>query len=853
MLKITKFTCEHLQSGILTDKKQPAFRYMVESDREAVTISSVKLSCNGWEMTGKDELVFVYSGEALKPFSCYEAKIEVEDNYGDKAEATLTFETGRLDEAWAGRFITDTSYSFTEKRVSPTPIVFRKAISLEKPVKKAYLYATALGIYDVFVGDTHISDRYFAPGFTSYKHQMQYQRYDITEALGSGNDLFITVAGGWAVGSYVFTRVNRVTCPRQALLAEVRIEFEDGTSTVVPTDDSWMVSRKGPVSMADIYDGETYDARISLKDIEYTKAGYETVKFTPAIKADYSSPVIEHEVMKATFLHNDSNGNPIYDFGQNFAGVVKLRIKNAKGGEYINVKHAEILTPEGDLNTLFLRSAKCEINYTCKAGNQDYHVTFSYMGFRYISVQSKDLDIANIEIEAVAIYSDIESIGTFECSNELINKLQSNITWSSKSNFVDIPTDCPQRDERMGWTGDIAVFAPTATFNFEISRFIDKWLEDLRSEQNPGGGIPNTIPVQGYGFPATMPRMAIDWWGDACILVPWSIYKATGNTKVLADNYETMKKYIKACKFWAGLFSVGKSRYIWSGISMFHFGDWIAPDVPQMGQWQARHKWTATASLNNTSSTVAKIAEILGKEDDAKYYKDLSVKVADAYISKLTDGNGKLLNEFQTAYVLPIHLRMFNDATLPIAAKNLSDLVAKNNYCIGTGFPGTPFILFALADNGQVDTAYKMLENTICPSWLYTVKAGGTTIWERWDGLDENGQCAIANDGTGNVPMISYNHYASGAVGDFLYKRVAGIEMIEPGYKKFQVKPVLGGTITHASASTVTPYGKASVSWKLDDGKFSIEVDVPVNTTCDVILPSGKTNTVSSGHHTFAE
>lgn len=419
----------------------------------------------------------------------------------------------------------------------------------------------------------------------------------------------------------------------------------------------------------------------------------------------------------------------------------------------------------------------------------------------------------------------------------------------AKSNLVDIPTDCPQRDERMGWTGDIAVFSPTACYNFDMGRFLNKWMLDVKAEQFPGGGIPNTVPRCGYGFPATMPDMAVDWWDDACVLVPWAEYRARGDVEILRKYYSVMKKYVKACTFWAGLLSTGKNKYIWHTPAVFHFGDWVAPDVPKMSQWQGRSKWTATASLRNTSALLAQIAGVLGERDDAAQYRELSEKVADAYCSILTDGNGKLLEEFQTAYVLPLYLDMFPSGEVKAkAADNLVKLVEKNNYCIGTGFPGTPYILFALTDNGHADTAYQMLLNTKCPSWLYEVKMGATTIWERWDGLDENGVCPIGDDGTDM--MISYNHYASGAVGDFLYRRVLGLEAVEPGYKTFAVRPVLGGGLTWAKGSVRTPYGEACVDWSMKSGIFIVTIQVPVGTKCELTLPDGTKKVYPSGKYT---
>ena len=791
MFEITRLTVEHLAAGCVTDCSTPRIGFSLSSDRRGAQLADAELTVGDWSAHVTSGQSAAYVGPALLPFTTYSVRLNATDDAGETATATTTFETGRMETPWKGRWISDPSYHFTEAKVSPVPMVFRKEITTNKPIARARLYATAMGIYEAELNGQKLGEQYFAPGFTSYKSYLQYQTYDVTALLTGDDTLTFTVAGGWAVGSFVFTRKNRVTADRQALLAELRIEYMDGTTETIGTDATWQVSESGPVRMADLYDGET-----------------------------------------------------IYDFGQNLAGVVRIKF-NGKAGQVVTVRHAEILNPDGSLNTTFLRTAKATATYTCRDGEQTYSPRFSYMGFRYAGV--KGVDAKDLEIEAVALYSDVEHSGSFRCSNEMLNKLQSNITWGAKSNFVDIPTDCPQRDERMGWTGDIAVFSPTALYNFELSRFLEKWLRDVKAEQLPTGGIPNTVPVQGYGFPATMPEMAVDWWGDACVLVPWALYEATDSLDVLRMMYPTMQKYVKACCFWAG-FGIGKHRYIWHTPSVLHFGDWVAPDVPKMSQWQARSKYTATASLCNTSGTLAKIARILGKTEDAAKYKELSRKVADAYCSVLTDGNGKTKEEFQTAYVLPLYLNMFPENVKAKAAENLVKLVEKNDYKIGTGFPGTPYILFALADNGHADTAYKMLLNTQCPSWLYEVRVGATTVWERWDGLDENGECPIGDDGTDM--MISYNHYASGAVGAFLYRRVLGVEPTEAGYRKFKFAPVVGGGITEAEGTVGTPYGVIKAAWKIADSEMTMTVAVPVGTECTVVLPSGEEKVLGSGEYT---
>ncbi len=846
MLNITRFAVEGLTDGCVTDEKQPKFSFALDSDRPGAALRRAVLRVGDWETGAEAGIAIPYQGPALEPFTAYPAVLTAEDDAGETARAELTFETGRLDTPWTAVWISDAEYHFTEKKVSPRPMTFRRRIRTDKPILSARVYATAMGIYELAVNGKKAGARYFAPGFTSYRTNLQYQTYDVTGLLTGDDEIRAVVAGGWAVGSFVFTRINRNAADRQALLLEVRLTFADGSTQVIGTDSTWQVTEEGPYRMADLYDGETYDATVRYEDVHWRTAAREKLRVHPRIVADYGAPVRAHERFEPVSCKAHPSGAFIYDFGQNFAGVVELKL-NGRRGQVVTVRHAELLNPDGTLNTRFLRTAKATATYICADGEQTYSPRLTYMGFRYISVEG--VDARDVQVTGVALYSDLERVGRFSCSNEMLNRLQSNIVWGARSNLVDIPTDCPQRDERMGWTGDIAVFAPTACFNFDMGRFFHKWMLDVRAEQFSGGGIPNTVPRCGYGFPTTMPDMAVDWWGDACVLVPWAEYRARGDVGVLREFYPVMKKYVDACAFWARLLSVGKKKYIWDTPSVFHFGDWVAPDVPKMSQWQGRSKWTATASLRNTSALLAQIAGILGERDDEARYRDLSEKTAGAYCAVFTDGNGRLLEEFQTAYVLPLYLDMFpNKAVKAKAADHLARLVEENGCRIGTGFPGTPYVLFALADNGHADTAWRMLLNTECPSWLYEVRMGATTIWERWDGLDENGVCPIGDDGTDM--MISYNHYASGAVGDFLYRRVLGLEAVEPGYRTFAVRPVLGGGLTWAKGGVRTPYGEASVAWKTENGAFTVTVQAPMGTTCELTLPDGTQKVLGSGEHT---
>lgn len=843
-MKISRLTVENLVKECVTDNKKPRFSFEIESEKQNVRLDNAVVSLGNWKVNTKSQIGITYEGSELEPFTKYTVKVNAIDNFGETAEASVSFETGRLDRRWDAEWITDDTYHFTEKNISPKTMTFFKDFRCKKEVKSARLYSTALGIYELILNGEKVGNDYFAPGFTSYKHQLQYQTYNITKQLKNNNELVVVVGGGWAVGAFTYKRRNRVYAKRQALLCELRIKYEDGSEEVIGTDGTWKVTEEGNYRETEFYNGEVYDSTVNLKNLSWKNAAIERIKIHPEILAQYGASVHAHEVFKPISKFYTENGMIVYDFGQNFAGVISAKIKGKKG-QRILFKHAEILM-NNELYTEPLRTAKQEAVYICSDGEQTYSPRMTYMGFRYVGVTG--IREEDLELSAMALYSEIEESGHFSCSNEMINKLQSSIRWGAKSNFVDIPTDCPQRDERMGWTGDIAIFAPTATYNFNMTRFLEKWLRDVKSEQNKGGGIPVTVPLVRVPFQwEIMIPMAVDHWGDACILVPWAEYKSRGDKDILEIMYPTMKLYMKACEFWAGLLSFGKKKRIWR--LLHHYGDWCAPGV-NMFTWMARGKWTATACMARSSSILSEIANILGKKEDVEYYKNLSIETSQAYRDLLMEKDCTVKKEFQTAYVLPLYYGMLSDEDRKKTASNLVRLIRKNNYHITTGFPGTPYVLFALADNGYEEDAFKMLITDTCPSWLYEMKVGGTTIWERWDALREDGTCNTGkDDGTGG--MVSFNHYASGAVGDFLYRRIAGIEALEGGYKTFKIQPLLGGELNWAKGSIKTPYGEIKSEWKYKDGVFLIDIAVPVGTTCNLTMPDGDKKIIGSGSYTF--
>ena len=745
------------------------------------------------------------------------------------------------EKIWIGKWITDATYDFGEGE-SPIPMEFRYDFSImDKKIETAWIDVTAWGIYEIELNEEKVGQDYFAPGCTSYKYQLQYQTYDMTANVKEQNTIRVFVAGGWAVGVFHMSRKNKIYADNLALLAELHILYEDGEEIIIGTDEDWQVTQDSSFRMAQWYDGETYDATYTEEKKHWKKADVTIPRHNPKILAQYGVPVRAQERLIPQTIFQAKSGEYIYDFGQNFTGVISAKIKGHEKQKII-FRHAEILV-ENELFVKPLRTAKAAATYICKDGEQEYSPRFTYMGFRYVGVRG--IEPENLELSAIVLHSDIEETGTFSCSNELLNRLQENIRWSGKSNFVDIPTDCPQRDERLGWTGDIAVFAKTACYNFDMSKFLNKWLLDMNAEQVEDGGIPFVIP-QGAD---TWNPMVSACWGDSCILVPWAEYLARGDIELLKRQYPMIKKFLKGCEKRASLLSIGKHKYIWS--LPYQWGDWCAPDTNMLGWW-LRAPWIATAYFANSAKLVAQIAYILGEESDASYYEDLFQNIKQAYRDVFTNKKGKVKREFQSAYVLPLAFGMVELEEVDAMVENLQKLIDKNGGHIATGFPGTAYILYALSDNGRSDLAYKLLLQETCPSWLYEVKAGATTIWERYDALREDGTVNFgdekkkSDDSDGG--MVSFNHYANGAVGAWLYERCLGLEAIEGGYKKFRFKPVIGGGLTWAKGSVKTPFGKISAKWSIEENMLAMEIDVPAETSCELVFPDGESHSLEVGH-----
>lgn len=745
---------------------------------------------------------------------------------------------------WVGKWITGKGEVDVDEQLAP--YVFQKRIRCKVPVVKAEIIASALGCYTISINGQIVSDRYFAPGYTQYNQRVLYNRYDVTHLLGQEDaEIRAEVAGGWYAGRLGLTLKGNRFGPKRAFLMELHLTFADGRKSIISTNETWTVTTDNPRRFASFFDGEIYDARMNLENARWQRAKLYQGALPQRIEEDDGVPVLRHECLRPKRIWKGADGDILIDFGRNIAGIVHLGPFAGKAGRKITIRHGEIVQNDR-LYTENLRTAKATLTYICQDGEQEYLPQFTFMGFQYISVSG--MEVTEENICAWELYSDMPSIGSFECSDERVNQLQRNIMTSLKANFVDIPTDCPQRDERSGWTGDIAVFAPTAAFNMDISGFMRKWLRDLTLCQRENGVVPMFVPDNGFGRHKGDGLFGLAAncddavWGDAAILVPWAIYQSTGDVSVLENQYESMKAWLAYEERMAKKHSVGDNQYIWT--AGFHFGDWLAPGEDMLANMK-KAKWTSTAYFANSANLMSQIAQVLGHEEDAERYAVLYENIRRAFQSVLVDKDGHIKKGFQSAWVLALQFGLLTKEQEQIALSDLiADIRAKDNH-LATGFVGTDKLPFALSDHGAVGVAYDLLMQETYPSWLYPVLCGATSIWERWDSLRPDGTVNTEGD------MVSFNHYAYGAVGNWLYTRVGGLEMTAPGYKAFRIAPMPGGGLTWAKVSHVSPYGKIIVHWEIKDHTFILNATIPEGTTAEILLPDGSRDTYTAGEYTL--
>lgn len=835
--------CEHLSNPIGTDALIPRFSWKINSSDadimqtayEIRVSSEIKKLKNAdvWQ-SGKvstDASIFIpYNGNALQAKNRYYWQVRVWDNKGNVSDWSETqfWEMGLLKpENWKAKWIQQADEKTVQSAPSP---LFRKTFEAGKSIKKARLYITSHGLYEAFINGKRLGNAHFTPGWTSYHKRLQYQIYDVSEQVKKGNNAIGVMLGdGWFSGNLMGG--HHFYGKDLALLAQLEITYTDGSQLIVSTDDTWKNTTNGPIRTSDLYNGETYDASMELPKWampEFTDTNWKPVRINSSLGFDHlvtspAPPVLTQERLKPIKIIMTPKGEKVIDFGQNLVGWIDFNT-TAKAGDSLVFYHAEVLDKQGNFYTNNLRSAKQRLVYKFKGDKpESYHPHFSFQGFRYVKVEGAKESIDLTNIEAVVLHTEMAQTGHFETSDSLINQLQHNILWGQKGNFLDVPTDCPQRDERLGWTGDAQAFFNTAAFNMDVSGFFAKWMIDVKLDQFDNGAIPHVVP---YYWRDQQGGSA--GWADVATIIPWNFYQLYGDKQILTDQYESMVKWVK--------FMVDHSTNdLWN--RGFHFGDWLfytpADDVD--GRAAVTDKYLiAQAFFGHSVQLMINAASTLGKDADVKKYEDLLQKVKTAFVNEYVTESGRLVSGTQTAYVLALQFDMLPEELRPQAAQRLADNINSYQQHLTTGFLGTPYLCHVLSRFGHADLAYALLMQKTYPSWLYPVSKGATTIWERWDGIKQDGSFQ-------NEHMNSFNHYAYGAIGEWMYQQIGGIQpsVSAPAYKEFVIAPKPGGGLTFANTAFESPYGKIVSNWKINAGKMTLEVQVPSNTTAQIQLPDG--------------
>jgi alpha-L-rhamnosidase len=871
-LKVKNLLCENRVNPLGLDILNPRFSWQLVSDQR--NEMQIAYEVRVGEKNGKEKIwnsgkqmsaqsLFVpYTGSSLKSAVTYFWQVRIWDNKGkvsDWSEKAF-WQMGLLRETdWKAKWIESGSPADT---VNGPALLFSKQFSAGKKIISATAFLTTHGMYEAFINGRKIGNDYLTPGWTSYNKRLQYQVYDVTNLLRKGkNAMGVNIGSGWYRTNLAWNNNRNLYGKKIALLLQLEINYSDGSNETIISDGSWKTSDQGPIRSSEIYNGEVFDARKEM--VGWNEPGYNDLEWQSAIEssypknillATYNEPVRMHESFQPARIFKTPRGEQVIDFGQNLVGWETMTIEG-KTGDTIIVDHAEVLDKEGNFYTDNLRAAKARNVYVLKGGGKEFlRPHFTFQGFRYLRLKgfsgeirggkfNQKVELSNSShtgsprsvafISASTLYSDMKPTGKFECSNPLLNQLQHNIQWGQKGNFLDVPTDCPQRDERLGWTGDAQAFSRTAGYNMDVHNFFSKWLKDVEADQSEDGRVPFVVPnVLGDTAGGSA------GWADASTIIPWNMWLIYGDPKILEDQYTSMKS-------WVAFMQYHSKDYLWN--TGFHFGDWLFyhPADDNDGRAAVTDKYLiAQCFFANSTQLVLNAAKVLNKPDDVQYYSGLLRHVKDAFLKEYVTSSGRLVSGTQTAYVLALQFDMMPENLRQQAAQRLVVNVRDYNNHLTTGFLGTPYLCHVLSRFGYDTIAFKLLLQETYPSWLYPVKMGATTIWERWDGQKP--------DSSFQTPaMNSFNHYAYGAIGDWMYRNITGLDTYEEGagYKKIRIQPRLGGDLSYASADLETGYGKLSVHWRIADGKFIMDVEVPANTSASIyVLAATAEHIMENGH-----
>ena len=791
-----------------------------------------------------DTLGVVYAGRVLESRLRAWWTVEAWDETGASAVSEPAYwEMGmlRADE-WTAQWI-GMELAGGPEHGTPAPFL-RKGFSLRARPTAARLYVSALGLYEFWLNGQRVGAEELAPGWTDYTKRVPYQVHDVTAVLRGGENRMGAILGdGWYCGK-VAHKARGVYGDRPWLLAQLEVAYADGTTERFASDGTWE-GRFGPVVSNDLLQGEVYDARRELTgwcETASTGEGWRAVRVRaeagPALCFRLGPPVVAHEEIAAMaeprFIWEWNRTLRIYDFGQNLVGRVRLRVRG-KAGTVVKLRHAEMLQPDGQLYVENLRTAAATDYYTLSGApeGETWEPRFTFHGFRYLELSGLAGDAEAPTCTAVVLHSDTPRTGDFACSEPLLNQLWRNIDWGQRGNFVEIPTDCPQRDERMGWTGDAQVFVRTAAWNRDVAAFFHKWARDLADTQKADGRIAAVAPDKDFvtddGGPA---------WADAVVLCPWAIHERYGDVAILEREYATMVRflgYLEHGPKTRDLINVHPDQVESGG-----FGDWLALDGSGSMAGGTPRDLIGTAFFAHDAALMAKIATRLGKPDDAARFAELAERVKRAFQRRYVTPDGLVAGQTQTSYVLALHFDLLPEESRAKAAAELVRDIKRRGDLLTTGFVGTSYLPFVLTETGHLDVAYRLLFQTKWPSWLYAVTQGATTIWERWDGWTQE-------KGFQDKSMNSFNHYAYGAIGDWMSRVVGGVapDPEGPGYKRIVLRPQIGAAaaqkLTRAEASLETRHGRVASAWRREhSGALIWEVEVPANTIATAWVPAAE-------------
>ncbi|WP_139956525.1 glycoside hydrolase family 78 protein [Flavicella sediminum] len=822
-------------------KKQTAYQIVVAS-----SLALLPNKADLWD-SGKQESpqsTFVkYKGKALesKQKVFWQVRYWNQDKNVSTWSTVNTFELGLLHNSdwkakWTGLDTAKDSIKGVRKFLIHKPQYLRKGFDLSADVASARLYITAKGVFDVHLNGKDVSDDVMTPGWTPYNHRIETMTYDVTHLLTSKkNVLAVELASGWHSGRISRGKALYQNFASPKILCQLEVVLNDGSKQTIVSDESWKGSTSGPIRFSGIYDGETYDANFEMPnwatsnfdDTTWENVEVEAIEAAVELRPKRHNTVKVKAIIEHAEVVSVTNTAAVFNLKQNMVGVPKVSVPMKKG-DTLKIRFSEMLLSDGTFYTKNYRSAKSTDYYiAAKNGIIEYTPKFTFHGFQFVELSGYDKKATpdGTWVKGLVQHSNFEKNGAFTSSHQKLNQLQSNITWGLRDNFFDVPTDCPQRDERLGWTGDAQVISPTAMFNYDTHSFWTAWLQSMRETQSEhsNGLVPFIIPD------VLQNNNASSGWGDACVIIPWDLYNITGDINVLEENYEMAKK-------WVAYYQSKSKNYI---PNMYSFADWLQPYPEKDGKIGNRGDTPKplinTAYFAHSAHLVSKIAKVLGKTEDQKKYQNLYESIASAFENKFFDENGKFKNKIQTqtSYLLAIHFDLLKPETKRKAQKHLLAEIKKANYHLGTGFLGTPILPKVLDAMGEIDLMYKILFKETYPSWFYSINQGATTMWERWNSFSKK-------DGFNPQSMNSLNHYAYGAIGQWMYERIAGLSPLSPGYKKIKIAPVLNERLTSASASVETSFGEALSSWKIEEGIFYLEVVIPPNTSAEIYIPFGK-------------